>query len=195
MKSFSIRSKITLWFTMALLMVVFFTFFIVLSANRQVIQKNIRDNLIMTVEHNVDEIEFYNNINNVDLHNESDYFIRFRGGYLEIDDDFLDQVNEVYTALYHEDHTLIYGENPISRQVSDLEFVDSKVQRIEVHHTLYYIFDRKLTLKGLEELWLRGVVSEKQGMTQMSDITRLSLLLLPFMVLVSVTGEIGRAHV
>ena len=96
MKSFSIRSKITLWFTMALLMVVFFTFFIVLSANRQVIQKNIRDNLIMTVEHNVDEIEFYNNINNVDLHNESDYFIRFRGGYLEIDDDFLDQVNEVY---------------------------------------------------------------------------------------------------
>lgn len=100
MKSFSIRSKITLWFTMALLMVVFFTFFIVLSANRQVIQKNIRDNLIMTVEHNVDEIEFYNNINNVDLHNESDYFIRFRGGYLEIDDDFLDQVNEVYTALY-----------------------------------------------------------------------------------------------
>ncbi len=188
MKSFSIRSKITSWFTMALLMVVFFTFFIVLSANRQVIQKNIRDNLIMTVEHNVDEIEFYNNINNVDLHNESDYFIRFRGGYLEIDDDFLDQVNEVYTALYHEDHTLIYGENPISRQVSDLEFVDSKVQRIKVHHTLYYIFDRKLTLKGLEELWLRGVVSEKQGMTQMSDITRLSLLLLPFMVLVSVTG-------
>lgn len=83
---------------------------------------------------------------------------------------------------------MIYGENPISRQVSDLEFVDSKVQRIKVHHTLYYIFDRKLTLKGLEELWLRGVVSEKQGMTQMSDITRLSLLLLPFMVLVSVTG-------
>lgn len=188
MKSMSIRSKITLWFTVALLIVVFFTFFIVLSANRQVIQKNIRDNLIMTVEHNVDEIEFYNNINNVDLHNESDYFIRFRGGYLEIDDDFLDQVNEVYTALYHVDHTLIYGENPISRQVSDLEFVDAKIQRIKVNHTLYYSFDRKLTLKGLEGLWLRGVVSEKQGMTQMSDITRLSLLLLPFMVLVSASG-------
>ena len=61
MKSMSIRSKITLWFTVALLIVVFFTFFIVLSANRQVIQKNIRDNLILTVEHNVDEIEFYNN--------------------------------------------------------------------------------------------------------------------------------------
>lgn len=188
MKSLSIRSKITLWFTAALLLVMFFTFFIVLSANRQVIQKNIRDNLIETVEHNVDEIEFYNNINNVDLHNESDYFIRFRGGYLEIDDDFLDQVNEVYTALYHVDHTLLYGENPISRQVSDLEFLDAKIQRIKVNHTLYYIFDRKLTLKGLEGLWLRGVVSEKQGITQMSDITRLSLLLLPFLVVVSVSG-------
>ena len=188
MKSLSIRSKITLWFAVALLLVVFFTFFIVLSANRQVIQKNIRDNLIETVEQNVDEIEFYNNIDNVDLYHESDYFIRFRGGYLEIDDDFLDQVNEVYTALYHVNHTLIYGENPISRQVSDVEFMDSTVQRIKVNHTLYYIFDRKLTVKGLEGLWLRGIVSEKQGMTQMSDITRLSLLLLPIMVLVSVTG-------
>lgn len=188
MKSLSIRSKITLWFTAALLLVVFFTLFIVLSANRQVIQKNIQDNLIETVEDNVDEIEFYHNIDNVDLHNETDYFIRFRGGYLEIDDDFLDQVNEVYTALYHADHTLIYGENPVSRQVSDLEFADSKVQRIKADHTLYYIFDRKLTLKGLEGLWLRGVVSEKQGMAQMSDITRMSLVLLPFMVLVSVIG-------
>lgn len=188
MRSLSIRFKITLWFMIALLIVVFFTFFIVLSANRQVIQKNIRDNLIETVEHNVDEIEFYNNINNVDLHNESDYFIRFGGGYLEIDDDFLDQVNEVYTALYHVDHTLIYGENPISRQVSELEFVDSKIQNVNSKGTLYYIFDRKLALKGLEGLWLRGVVSERQGITQMSDITSLSLLLLPFMVLVSVIG-------
>ena len=59
MKGMSIRLKITLWFTLVLLIVVFFTYLVVWSVNSQVIQKTIRDNLIRTVENNVDEIEFY----------------------------------------------------------------------------------------------------------------------------------------
>ncbi len=188
MRSWSIRFRITLWFTVALLAVVFVTYFIVLSVNRQVIQKIIRDNLIETVESNVDEIEFYNNIDHVDLHTETDFFLAFGGGYLEIDDDFLDEVNEVYTALYDTQATLLYGENPVARQVAGLGFADSKIQRVTVNRTLYYIFDRKLTLEGLQGLWLRGVVSEQQGMVQMSDVTHLSLLLLPVLVLVSAVG-------
>lgn len=188
MKRLPIRFKITLWFTVALTIVVFFTCFIVLMVNHQVIQKTIRDNLVVTVEDNVDEVEFRTSIDHVDLPNETDYFIIFRGGYLEIDDDFMDQVNEVYTALYYADKTLIYGENPISSKASHLEFIDSKIQRITVNHTSYYIFDRKLTLEGLEGLWLRGIVSENQGKTQISDIIKFSLLLLPFLVFVSAIG-------
>jgi len=187
MKNLSIRVKITLWFTAILVFIASCTYVIVFSVNRQLVQKTIRDELIRTVEDNVDEVEYYKNIGKIDPQ-EVDYYMAFGSGYLEIDDDFLDKVNEVYTSLYNEGATLLYGENPISRHTADLQFSDAKIQHLSIHDTLYYVFDRKLTLEGLEGLWLRGVVSENQGMTQMADITRLLLLFLPLFVVISVVG-------
>lgn len=163
MKKGSIRLKITGWFTAALLLVVLFTFFIIFSANHRILQKTIRDSLIETVEHNVDEIEYYSNIDAFDLLHESDHFIRYGDGYLEVDDDFLDAVNEVYTALYQPDGTMLYGENPIAAETGALSFTDSLIRTVKKKGTVYYLFDRRLEAEGVEGLWLRGVVSGKQG--------------------------------
>ena len=182
MKRLSIRFKITFWFTMALILVVLFAYFITFSAGNRILQKTIRDSLIETVEHNVDEIEFYQSLVDVDFNNDVDCFLEYGNGYLEIDDDFLDAVNDVYTALYHTDGTLLYGENPIAGKASGLKFIDSQVQHTTIDGTVYYLFDRKLTADGLDGLWLRGVVSEAQGASQMSDIMRLSIILLPILV-------------
>lgn len=74
MKRLPIRLKITLWFTASLLFVVAVTYVVILSVSDQVIQKTIRDSLIETVEHNVDEIEYYHSIDDVDLTNDVDHF-------------------------------------------------------------------------------------------------------------------------
>lgn len=188
MKRMSIRMKITLWYSAALILVVLFTFFIVVSAGNQIIQKTIRDNLIETVEHNVDEIEFIVSLEEISLNQDIDHYIQYRDGYLEIDDDFLDHINEVYTSLYEENQVLIYGENPISRETADLLFTDSHVQQLKKDGTVYYVFDRKLTGDGLDGLWMRGVVSELQGRGQVSEIVHVSLILLPFLVVFAVVG-------
>lgn len=187
MRNLSIRMKITLWFTVILAVIASFTYVIVFSVNQQLIQKTIRDELIRTVEDNVDEVEYYKSIGRSDPQ-EVDYYMAYRDGYLEIDDDFLDKVNEVCTAIYNEDAVFLYGENPISRQTADMEFADSQIRHLTVNDTLYYVFDRKLQSEGLSGLWLQGVVSEHQGMAQMAAITRLLLLFLPLFVLVSVAG-------
>ena len=188
MKHLSIRLKITLWFTAFLVFVVALTYAGILSVSNQVIQKTIRDSLIETVEHNVDEIEYYRSIDDVDLANDVDHFIAYAGGYLEVDDDFLDAVNQVYTALYSSDQTLLYGENPIAGESFARGLADSRIQKITVGGTGYYIFDRALDRAGLEGLWLRGVVSEAQGKAEMSAISRLSLILLPTLVLIAAVG-------
>ena len=188
MKRLSIRFKITFWFTAALMLVACVAYFIVFFVDNQVWQKTIRDNLIETVENNVDEVEFYTDLDGFDLYHETDYFCEYQNGYLEIDDDFLDQVNEVYTSLCHADMALLYGENPVAKETAGLDFVDSQVQQVMVQGILYYVFDRKLDSEGLEGLWLRGIVSEKQGRAHMSVLIRVSLLLLPFLVLVSAIG-------
>lgn len=188
MRHLSIRSKITFWFTAALVIAVVFTYLAVFSISDQMMQKTIRDNLIETVEHNIDEIEFYGSFDEIQRLDDMDHYMNYINGYLEIDDDFLDQVNEVYSALYQEDGTFLYGENPISNQVASLAFTDSTIRTIRVDGLRYYVFDRKLTAKGLEGLWLRGVVSERQGEVETSFILRLSLILLPSLVLVASIG-------
>lgn len=94
MKRLSIRFKITFWFTMALILVMLLTYFITFSVSNRIIQKTIRDSLIETVEHNVDEIEFYHSIEEMDLSGDVDHFLEYGNGYLEVDDDFLDAVQQ-----------------------------------------------------------------------------------------------------
>lgn len=188
MKVLSIRAKITLWFAVALIIVVSITYLLILSVSNQVLQKTIKDNLIETVENNIDEVEYFSSIEEANLTNDVDHFISYGNGFLEIDDDFLDAVNQVYTALYDSSLSLYYGENPIAKGTSFLGLKNSIIQTLSVSGITYYIFDRALTQEGLEGLWLRGVVSETQGKEDMSSISRLSLILLPALVLFAIIG-------
>ncbi len=188
MKHLSIRLKITLWFTTALIFVVLFTSFMLLYITHAIGQKEIRDTLISAVDENTVEIEFYRNIDGIDIKSSPDRFVEYNGGYLRIDNDFLDEVNEVFTALYTSSGMFMYGENPIYRESSELSFVDFQIQQKKADGVTYYIFDRKLTDRGLEDLWLRGVVSSERGMAQTNLITRLSLIVMPLLVLCASVG-------
>lgn len=189
MKRLSLRVKITLMFAAALLTVVVFTYIMVLSVSDRILQKTIKDNLIETVENNFNKIRFYPSLEELGESRDTSHFFQFASGYLEINDDFLDEVNQVYTALYTSEAALLYGENPIPRETLGVVFQDSRIQTKTVNGTDYYIFDRKLISKGLDGLWIRGVVSEDQGTAQMGNITRISLVLLLMIVLLSCIGS------
>ncbi len=188
MKHLSIRSKITLWFAAALVIVVSLTYVCILSVSNQVLQKTIKDNLIETVENNMDEVEYYESMDAITEPNDVDYFIRYGDAFLEIDDDFLDSVNQVYTALYNSDLFMLYGENPVAKQCASLSLQNMTIQTVKAYGVRYYVFDRELTGEGLEGLWLRGVVSEKQGKEDLSTITMLSMVIMPVIVAVAIYG-------
>ena len=188
MKKWSIRMKITLWFAGALVLMVALTYGVLLSVSHQVIQKTVRDGLIETVENNVDEIEFYETLDEMNLAGDVDQFMAWKDGYLEVDDDFLDQVNGIYTALYDSSQSLLYGENPIAMESLEIPLENAVIRKLKVEGVLYYIFDRELEGEGLGGLWLRGVVSEEQTRAEMSSITRLSLVLMPLLLILAVIG-------
>lgn len=188
MKKSSIRFKITLWFAGALFFIVALTFGVILLVGVSVLQKTTCNMLMTTVENNVDEIEYFDNFSIIENDHDNDYYIDYENGYLEVDDDFLKQVDQNYTALYCEDGTMLYGENAIPEQCQKIAFVDSEIQTVTVGGVKFYIYDRKLVQSGLEKLWLRGVASEDRGVEQMSVIVRISLVLLPFLGLLAVLG-------
>ena len=188
MKNWSIRAKITLWFAAILLVMVSIAIFTVLFVSNQVIQKTIRDGLVNTVERNVDEIEFYANLEELQATPDVNHFLSYAGGFLKIDDDFLDEVNEVYTALYQGSGDLLYGEDPVAGALAQLRFIDGQIQSVKINGLTFYVFDRELSRQGLEHLWLRGVVAETQGSQQISDISHLSLVVLPSLLFLALIG-------
>ena len=107
---------------------------------------------------------------------------------MEIDDDYLDEMNGIYTTLYNEDATLLYGENPIAQATGKLAFSDNEIRSVPYKGSTYYIYDRSLKGEGLKDLWLRGIVSRNQGARWMDSIVILSMWLIPALILLALAG-------
>ena len=188
MKRLSIRAKITLWFALAMSVLAALTLGCVWMISDNVVQKNIKDSLVEMVSDNVDEVEYYRNKEDANPDGDRDIYIQYKNGYLEIDDDYLDQMNGIYTTLYKEDYELRYGENPIAEASGDIAFADNKLQTLRYKGTTYYLYDRSLKGEGMEDLWLRGIVSRSQGARWMDAIVILSMWLIPVLILLALAG-------
>ena len=193
-KKASLQRKLTLWFSAALVLAMGLTFAAVFLVSHAVLQKNLRDELIRTVEDNVDEVEFRQSVSPMRMDGDGDQYIRYQGGYLEIDDDYLDQVGGVITALYREGGELLYGETPVALNPEAVGFAQGDCRQARVGGELFYLYDRALEGSGLQGLWLRGVVSERQGDAPLARVACLSAWLLTALVLVAIGGGVWIAR-
>lgn len=189
MKRSSLQWKLTLWFSAALVLMAVLTFIVVFFVSHSVLQKQLRTELIHTVEDNVDEVEFYRSIAQMNHDGGTDHYIRYGVGYLEIDDDFLDQVNGMITALYHENGSLLYGENPIAA-AGMLAFEDGVCRTVRVRGETWYIFDRRLEQNTLRDLWLRGAVPETRADAPLRDIVYVCVWSLLALTLIAIAGGV-----
>ena len=79
MGRFSIRLKITIWFTAALVVIVLFAYLMIFVVSRQILIKTIQDSLVETVENNVDEIEYFSGMDEIRTDADIDYLIAGKG--------------------------------------------------------------------------------------------------------------------
>ena len=80
MKRSSLQWKLTLWFSAALVLMAVLTFIVVFFVSHSVLQKQLRTELIHTVEDNVDEVEFYRSIAQMDQDGDTDHWPRYETG-------------------------------------------------------------------------------------------------------------------
>ena len=177
-----IRTKITLWYSVILVLIMAVLFLVTMYISDSVILNNVMDALIETVAENSGAVTYR-------LQSSDDgVSIAYNGAYIVIDDDFRSLYRGVYTALYNSSGNLIYGEDFISAQLETIEPVTGRVQTVQTSSGTYYIFDNILTGTGLDGLWVRGIVSESQKNDSLSFIVRLSILVMPWIVLLAVAG-------
>lgn len=189
MKRRSLITKITLWFSTAVIIISVAAVFVTLAVSSAVIRRGIRENLIATVHDNFDEIEFYLEHDELEFDDPYDLAINYKNGYIEVDDDFVRSVNGIETALYDDDG-LVYGDGTHFSSEEAPEFNDKHVSIAKAGKTTYYVYDVMLRFPALEDsrLWLRGTVSAEYSISQVNTITKAVLIFIPFLIVIAIIG-------
>ena len=185
MKKLSIKQKIILWFTIALLVIITLISGLTFAIANLVLDENIKERLMSVVTTNVAEIEFSKIYDREEIE-QGDQFLAYKDGWLEIDDDFCDYFEGIHTALYDADGSLLYGEAPI-KMTSAAPLAYTTMGSLRVNGEKFYIYDKALT-GDFEGLWLRGVVSHNETLNVLYNVLRLSFWLLPLLALLSIAG-------
>ena len=102
----SITLRITLWSALILIALELLTFLMFRFVSGSILEKTVRGYLLSSVNENTDKIKFYNADNAEGSEDTDNMRIRYRSGWLEIDDDFLDEINDVQSALYTSDGSM-----------------------------------------------------------------------------------------
>ncbi|MCI6928981.1 MAG: HAMP domain-containing histidine kinase [Ruminococcus sp.] len=171
-----------------LIFLVTLSYVLVISVSNSVLLKNLRNDLIMTVEDNVDEVEYYDSLQGVIDDNDNDHYFAYEDGYVEIDDDFIGVMNGIYSVIYAESGVQIYGTDPTNKKTDGEAFSDKGLKTVYVGGKRYYIYDRRLTNRGVENMWIRGIVSHEKADEPISDVARRSMIALIVLVILGIGG-------
>lgn len=183
MKKLSIRAKITIWFSVLIVLIVVMMFSLMLVVDRHVLYTDIKKTLIQVVDTNANEIEYIPNMEDQEIE-EGDHYIFYDDGYLEIDDDFLNESQGVYTVVLDQDGNVLFGE-----QVAEVSVNwSNKIQSRMVDKEKYYVYSKTLSEGKLDGLIVQGMVNEDANKTLLTRMVNLSLMLLPILAVLAILG-------
>lgn len=110
--------------------------------------------------------------------------IRFDSEYLEVDSDFLELENGIYLSLYASDGSLLYGKIPYGFDNS-LPFENGNIRKVKNGDTQYYVLDLIYEISGYGMVDIRGISSITAAEKSFIMTVRLSLILLPLIVVIT----------
>ena len=171
MKNLTIKKKIILWFSLALLFIILISEGITFVFANRVLNEDAEERLTNQVRQNAEEIEFFTDFDAIEKE-ENDHYIEYGDGWLEIDDDFVSYQNGISTALMDSSGRHLYGSS-LNGFPDNRNFTFTEADLLNVDGQKYYIFE--MPLSSPEGLWLRGYISNSENMNLMYHFVRISI--------------------
>lgn len=163
MKKLSIKMRVTLWYSLLMLLLAALVLGFMVLVSGYVAESGARDALVRVVEANMDEVEYDD-------------------GEIDIDDDFAYFKNGVSSVVYSADSKLAGG-HITSGFASDEPLIDGKVRTVGSDGVQYYIYDRLITFGKHDDLWIRGIIPIDGSTGVIGTVLKAAFILLPFIVL------------
>ena len=167
MKFLSIKTRVTIYFTLMMVLVVVLVFGVILIAGRGVISDTAEGTLLDVVHDEIDDVEF-------------------DGGFLDLDElDFYR--HNVYVQAYSADGEFLGGAGTNDFDGEE-EFHNGEMRQVTIDGSPFLVYDL-LVQTDAGSVWLRGITSAENDFSAARVITILALILLP--VLVVITAVVG----
>lgn len=165
MKRFSIKLKVTIWFTLVLTFIVASVLALLLIIGEKVVFEETQEKLINAVTDSFKEIDY-------------------RFGTIDVDDD-LDYYNEgVYIAVYNSDGNLLYGRLPSDFDRS-LPFSSDRISTVGSGAEAKYIYDLTQDIGKGNAVTVRGVLSAGESEHAFSAIINLAFIIFPILIIIA----------
>lgn len=167
MKFLSIKTRVTIYFTLMMVLVVVLVFGVILIAGRGVISDTAEGTLLDVVHDEIDDVEF-------------------DGSFLDLDElDFYR--HNVYVQAYSADGEFLGGAGTNDFDGEE-EFHNGEMRQVTIDGSPFLVYDL-LVQTDAGSVWLRGITSAENDFSAARVITILALILLP--VLVVITAVVG----
>lgn len=167
MRFITIKTRVTIYFTLMMVLVVALVLIFMLIVGNRVLTNNAEATLLDVVHDNIDDVEY-------------------KGGYLDLDELNLYRHN-VYILVYDEQEQLIGGAG-LRHFDGDEEFMNGQTRDVTIDGEKYLVYDLYVQNPG-GNVWLRGITSTDNSFSAVRVIVILSLVLFP--VLVLLTAVVG----
>lgn len=168
MRRLSIKSKVTLWFAVILLLIAALMLSFMLIISDSVVAGDTQDKLSHAVRNNLAAVTL-------------------EDGKLRIDESIRYYSGGVYTLVYSEEGALIAGQVPLGYAAEDT-FENGRTRSIGEGDDTFVIFDLWRPLGWDNGVWLRGVMPVSGSVAVVRNILVISLITLPFLVVLAVVG-------
>ncbi len=167
MKRLSIKLRVTLWFTLFMMMIVAACLIFLFAMAGQEASRSTREQILDAVADALDEIEYDH-------------------GVLEINDD-LEYFNDgAYLSIYNSQGGLLYGRLP-SAYLMEEAFSDGQMRSVSDDSGTWYVYD-VLFQAGPYPIWVRGVMSYSRISSALVSMMKLAAGVFPALVLLAAAG-------
>ena len=168
MKRLSIHLKVTLWFTLLMVLLVSVVLAFLFYTGAQSALEETKSQMMDMVAAGWREIDADD-------------------GEIEIDDDLEYFKDGIYLSVYDAGGVPLYGSVPRDFDNSAV-FAPDQLRTIPSMQKSWYVYDEQNTIYGYGTVWIRSVSAANQVDSTISTLYRLALIVLPFFVLFAAVG-------
>lgn len=163
MKRWSLKARLTLFYTICMLLLTFVTLGILFSMSGREVLETVKNQLENAVQESIEEVEI-------------------EDGRMEVDDDFYSAEKGIYLSLYDESGYFLYGKVPYGIE-NTYAFEDGKMREVKEHQEKWYLYDALYRLEEGRNVYVRGMTSIREAEESFQITIRFAVILLPIFTL------------